>query len=821
MTSLSGAAKPQTGGDVAPPEMVTLTIDGVEISVPKGTLVIRAAELMGVQIPRFCDHPLLDPVGACRQCLVEIEGQRKPMASCTTPVADDMVVRTQLTSAAADKAQQGVMEMLLINHPLDCPMCDKGGECPLQNQAMSNGRADSRFTDVKRTFAKPINISSQVLLDRERCVLCARCTRFSYQIAGDPFIEMLERGALQQVGIYANEPFDSYFSGNTVQVCPVGALTSTAYRFRARPFDLVSSPSVCEHCASGCAQRSDHRRGKVMRRLAGDDPEVNEEWNCDKGRWAFTYATQPDRITTPLIRDADGALAPTSWSHALTVAAEGLASERGRVGVLVGGRMTWEDAYAYAKFARIALGGNDIDFRVRPHSAEEAEFLAARVAGRPITVSYSDLESAPVVLLVGFEPEDESPIVFLRLRKAALKHRVPVYAIAPFASRGLQKMSGRLLQTVPGAEAATLDGLADGEVGELLQQRGAVIMVGERLATVPGGLSAAARLADTTGARLAWVPRRAGERGALDAGALGGLLPGGRPLTDDTARSHVCTAWHVDDLPSSPGRDTDGILAAAADGTLGALVVGGVEPDDLADPDGALAALDAVGFIVSLELRPSAVTERADVVFPIAPTVEKSGTFINWEGRHRTFPATLQQGAMADLRVLDTLAEEMGVDLGLPTAEAARNELVELGPWEGERPADPHIAAVEALQPVPGEAVLTGWRMLLDCGRLQDGEPHLAGTARPPVVRLSLESAAEIGAADGDKVAVSTSRGSITLPLAVTEMPEHVVWLPLNSPGSAVHRELGVTAGSVVRIRAGDDAERSDAEERRKIEAGA
>ncbi|MBV9320578.1 MAG: NADH-quinone oxidoreductase subunit G [Mycobacterium sp.] len=821
MTSLSGAAKPQTGGDVAPPEMVTLTIDGVEISVPKGTLVIRAAELMGVQIPRFCDHPLLDPVGACRQCLVEIEGQRKPMASCTTPVADDMVVRTQLTSAAADKAQQGVMEMLLINHPLDCPMCDKGGECPLQNQAMSNGRADSRFTDVKRTFAKPINISSQVLLDRERCVLCARCTRFSYQIAGDPFIEMLERGALQQVGIYANEPFDSYFSGNTVQVCPVGALTSTAYRFRARPFDLVSSPSVCEHCASGCAQRSDHRRGKVMRRLAGDDPEVNEEWNCDKGRWAFTYATQPDRITTPLIRDADGALAPTSWSHALTVAAEGLASARGRVGVLVGGRMTWEDAYAYAKFARIALGSNDIDFRVRPHSAEEAEFLAARVAGRPITVSYSDLESAPVVLLVGFEPEDESPIVFLRLRKAALKHRVPVYAIAPFASRGLQKMSGRLLQTVPGAEAATLDGLADGEVGELLQQRGAVIMVGERLATVPGGLSAAARLADTTGARLAWVPRRAGERGALDAGALGGLLPGGRPLTDDTARSQVCTAWHVDDLPSSPGRDTDGILAAAADGTLGALVVGGVEPDDLADPDGALAALDAVGFIVSLELRPSAVTERADVVFPIAPTVEKSGTFINWEGRHRTFPATLQQGAMADLRVLDTLAEEMGVDLGLPTAEAARNELVELGPWEGERPADPHIAAVEALQPVPGEAVLTGWRMLLDCGRLQDGEPHLAGTARPPVVRLSLESAAEIGAADGDKVAVSTSRGSITLPLAVTEMPEHVVWLPLNSPDSAVHRELGVTAGSVVRIRAGDDAERSDAEERRKIEAGA
>ena len=241
-----------------------------------------------------------------------------------------MVVRTQFTSEAADKAQHGVMELLLINHPLDCPVCDKGGECPLQNQAMSNGRVETRFSDIKRTFPKPINLSSQVLLDRERCVLCARCTRFSEQIAGDPFISLLERGALQQVGIAPGEPFDSYFSGNTVQICPVGALTGTAYRFRARPFDLVSSPSVCEHCASGCAQRTDHRRGVVLRRLAGDDPEVNEEWNCDKGRWAFTYARVGDRITTPLVRDDDGALRPASWSEALAVAAAGLTTRPGR-----------------------------------------------------------------------------------------------------------------------------------------------------------------------------------------------------------------------------------------------------------------------------------------------------------------------------------------------------------------------------------------------------------------------------------------------------------------------------------------------------------
>jgi NADH-quinone oxidoreductase subunit G len=798
------AAKPQTGDGVSQPEMVTLTIDGAEISVPKGTLVIRAAELMGVQIPRFCDHPLLDPVGACRQCLVEVDGQRKPMASCTTVATDDMVVRTQLTSPVADKAQHGVMELLLINHPLDCPMCDKGGECPLQNQAMSNGRTDSRFTDVKRTFAKPINISSQVLLDRERCILCARCTRFSEQIAGDPFIDMQERGALQQVGIYANEPFDSYFSGNTVQICPVGALTGTAYRFRARPFDLVSSPSVCEHCASGCAQRTDHRRGEVLRRLAGDDPEVNEEWNCDKGRWAFNYATQPDVITTPLIRDAEGSLQPASWSHAMAAAVQGLEAARGRTGVLVGGRVTWEDAYAYSKFARITLDTNDIDFRARPHSAEEADFLAARVAGRPVTVSYSDLESAPVVLLVGFEPEDESPIVFLRLRKAARKHGLPVYAIAPFATRALKKVSGRLLKTVPGAEPTALDELATGEIGDLLATPGAVIMVGERLATVPGGLSAAARLSDATGARLAWVPRRAGERGALEAGALPGLLPGGRPVADDAARAQVAAAWHVDELPSAAGRDADGILAAAADGSLDALLVGGVEPGDFADPDAVLAALDAAGFVVSLELRHSAVTERADVVFPVAPTTQKSGAFVNWEGRYRGFtPAlrgTTQRAGQSDHQVLDALADEMGVYLGATTVEAAREELSGLGTWDGKHAAAPQVASPQPAEPAKGEAVLTGWRLLLDEGRLQDGEPYLAGTARKPVVRLSADTAAEIGAADGDDVTVSTSRGSITLPLTVTDMPDRVVWLPLNSPGSAVHRQLGVTIGSTVKI---------------------
>ncbi len=786
--------------DTPPVEMVSLTIDGHEISVPKGTLVIRAAELMGVQIPRFCDHPLLDPVGACRQCLVEVEGQRKPMASCTTTVMPDMVVHTQYSSEAADKAQRGVMELLLINHPLDCPICDKGGECPLQNQAMSNGRPETRFEDVKRTYPKPINISAQVLLDRERCVLCARCTRFSAQIAGDPFIELLERGALQQVGIAPGEPFQSYFSGNTVQICPVGALTGTAYRFRARPFDLVSSPSVCEHCASGCAQRTDHRRGKVLRRLAGDDPEVNEEWNCDKGRWAFTYATAGDRITTPLIRE-DGALRPASWSEALTVAGASLLAAGANTGVLVGGRCTVQDAYAYSKFARMVLGTNDIDFRARPHSGEEAEFLAARIAGQPMTLRYAELEKAPTVLLVGLEPEEESPIVFLRLRKAARKNGLQVLAVAPLASRGLTKMAGTLIPTVPGTESVALDALAS---DERLQRPGAVILVGERLATSPGALSAALRLSAATGARIGWIPRRAGERGALEVGALPNLLPGGRPVDDADARAQTAAAWNTSDLPATAGRDTGAILAAAGDGTLSALIVGGVEITDLPDPAAAVAALRATPFVVSFELRESEVTELADVVFPVAPAVEKGGAYLNWEGRIRPFEPALRTNAIPDLRVLHYLADEIGVDLGLTGPEAADTELARLGTWSGSRAAAPSAVPGPAPAPGPGQAVLASWRLLLDAGRLQDGEPYLAGTAVSPVARLSPATAAELGVTSDDPVTVSTDRGAITLPLAVTEMPDRVVWLPTNSPGSEIHRQLGVTAGAVVSIGRAD-----------------
>ena len=773
-------------------ELITVLIDGFEVSVPKGTLVIRAAEKLGIQIPRFCDHPLLDPVGACRQCLVDIEinGRAfpKPQASCTIPVEPNMIVKTQLTSPVAEKAQRGVMELLLVNHPLDCPVCDKGGECPLQNQAMSTGNGETRFEGVKRTFEKPVAISSQVLLDRERCVLCARCTRFSAQIASDPFITLNERGALQQVGIYENQPFESYFSGNTVQICPVGALTGAAYRFRARPFDLVSTPSACEHCASGCDMRTDVRRGKTLRRLAGDDASVNEEWNCDKGRWAFKYVTEVDRLTTPMVRGADGVLAPASWPEALAAAAAGLKGKR--AAVLVGGRATTEDAYGYSKFARIALGTNDIDFRARVSSDEERDFLGAKVVGSSAT--YRDIDVADHVVLVGFEPEEESPIVFLRINKQVRKRALKVSAVATKLSIGVEKLKAEFIKVAPGAESAAVSALS--LTGK------SVILVGERAAETVGLLSAVSALADKTGAKLAWIPRRAGERGALEAGAIGTLLPGGRPVADAAARVDIATVWGVPTIPANVGRTTSEIIDALGNSSLDAVVVGGVDPQDMPNSAAALAALSK-SFVVSLEIAHSAVTNVADVVLPVAAVTEKSGSFLNWEGRARAFDAAVADSLnRSDLRILSALADEMGESIMLGTVTQAAREISSLGKWDGARANFAAVSATGANKVSGNEALLTSWRRLLDLGTLQKGEANLAGTARKSVAVISPKRAESMGVKDGDILRVSNSHGSISLPALVEDIHDDAVWVPRNSFGTQTLISLNAVHGDVVSV---------------------
>jgi NADH-quinone oxidoreductase subunit G len=605
----------------------------------------------------------------------------------------------------------------------------------------------------------------------------------------------------------------------------VGALTSAAYRFRSRPFDLVSVPTTCEHCASGCALRTDVRRSTVMRRLAWDDPAVNAEWNCDKGRFAFPYL-QRDRLEVPMIRDA-GAQVEASWPLATRTAAAALAQAGPRTVVLTGGRLTLEDAYAYAKFARAVLGTDAIDFRHRASSAEEADLLRASVAGSGLGVTYADLDAAPTVLLVGFEAEEESPIVFLRLREA-VRRGTQVVTVAPFASPGAAKLAARVLAAAPGQEPGVLAALAQGRAGDApvdLAAAGSVILLGERAGQVPGLISAARDLAASTGARLAWVPRRAGERGALEAGALPGLLPWGRPLADPAARAQVAAAWGVeaDALPTEAGLDLAGFLAAVAQDQaeadahaaagadaeepparrIGAVVLAGVEAADAPDAAAFLAALRAVPFVLSLETRTTEVTALADVVLPVGVVTEKSGTFLDWEGRARPFGQVHREStAITDARALGLVARAMGRSLGSIEVADLRAELAGLGRWQGSRPPVAPVPAAGPATPAAGQALLATWRHLLDEGRLQAGEDALAGTARPAVARTSAATAAALGLVDGAPVTVASEHGAVTLPLVVTAMVDGVVWVPGNSAGSRVGVDLRVPAGTPVHVTA-------------------
>ncbi|HEV8649612.1 MAG TPA: NADH-quinone oxidoreductase subunit G, partial [Actinomycetes bacterium] len=661
------------------PSTVKVTIDGTELEVPPGTLVIRAAEQIGVVVPRFCDHRLLAPLGACRQCLVEIEGQRKPLTACTTTVTDGMVVKTQETSAVARAGQESNLEFLLINHPLDCPMCDKGGECPLQDQTLAHGPGETRFVETKRRYEKPIKISETVLLDRERCVLCARCTRFSNEVAGDPFIELFERGALEQVAIFEDEPYDSYFSGNVVQICPVGALTSPSYRFQARPFDLSSTEGVCNHCAAGCNLRIDSRRGQVTRQLARDNDEVNEAWNCDRGRYGFAWAQDPERVLVPSVNDG-GRLRTASWPEALRRAADGIRAARGKgIGVLVGGHLTDQDAYALQKLARVTLRTNNVDARAWPEG-EAGSAVAARVAGRS-GPTYADLEAAAAVVVVDLDPHEESPILFLRLRKAALRKGVPVVTVGPRAGRLAEFAT--VVPTLPGGEPEALAALGrrEGDAGRVVASargpggaagpgpgKGPVVVLAGWRAAASGALDAAARLADGLGARLAWVPRRAGDRGALDVGARPHLLPGGRGVADPAARAELAEAWGVSEgLPEAPGLDGPAMVRAAAAGELGVLLLAGVDlvrdygPRELAER-----AL-ANAFVVAIDHSVSDTTRHADVLLPGVVHAETEGTFTDWEGRvERQRPAVPVGGAAQPVwELADQLSVKLKADLGL------------------------------------------------------------------------------------------------------------------------------------------------------------
>ncbi len=797
---------PRPNGDT-----VTLTIDGKEVTVPTGTLIIRAAEQLGIEIPRFCDHPLLEPLGACRQCYIEIEGQRKLFTSCTTTVAPGMVVYTQNRSETAHGAQVANLEFLLLNHPLDCPICDRGGECPLQDQTMAFGPGESRYIEPKRVYEKPILLSPAVALDRERCVLCARCTRFCDEISGDRFIELYARGAGERVSIAAGEDFRSPFSGNTIQICPVGALTATSYRFVARPFDLSSADSVCSHCAAGCNVRVDLRRGEVVRVLARDNLEVNDAWLCDKGRFAYRFADAPDRLVTPLLRDRG--LEPVSFGESLSTVASWC--EGARVAFLSSGRLPDEDAYALSKLARTVVGTNDLDHRRAFHGGVAEELAAAS----PMTVTYRDVERASVIVLAGLDAEQELPILHLRIRKAA-RRGAKVFVVHPRRTR-LHDVAEHLLVR-PGQEASALarihdatgggDGLED-RIAAALAEAGdrAVLLAGTGLAEHPLAADVALALAGRHGARFTLLGRRANDRGALRAGVHPALLPGGRRVTDDAERAEVETVWGA--VPTAAGRSGMEILEAAAEREIDVLFLIGVDP--LRDvPDAALArrALQNARYKVVQSLELGALEPYADAFLPAAAPFEREGHVTTWEGRsQRIRPVRTPKGlSRPDWEILVALARAMGGDLGFETLEGLQEELGGLL-VPSERPRRATAWAGAGAPQWIEDLTLFSAPLLVDEGRLVEGATELKASLEDEAfAEVHPEDAAKHGIEDGGRVRLRTAAGEAVVAARVTEhVAQGSVFVPFNQPGLAANALLSgrFTAGVELQPVAADAAE--------------
>ena len=658
-----------------PDEAVKLTVNGFDVEARKGELVIDAAERAGVFIPRFCYHPRMKPVGMCRMCIVDIDTGRGPalQPSCMIPVADGMSVDTE--SPATKKAQDGVLEFLLINHPLDCPVCDRGGECPLQDNAYAYGPGESRFVEEKRHYAKPIPISDLVLLDRERCILCDRCTRFSNDVAGDPLISFLDRGGQTQVNTFPDHPFASYFSGNTVQLCPVGALLAKPYRFKARPWDLEKAESTCTTCSVGCRITEESSRNHVVRRQGVDLDPVNWGWLCDKGRFAWEAIESEGRLATPMCRQGES-LAPVGWGQALASAADALRVPADRIGVIGGARLSNESAYAWTKLAKGLIGTDNVDCQLGDGLPAEVVF------GLPRATIDDVCADGGTVLLLAPDIKEELPVLFLRLRDAVLEHGVKLVELAP-VDTSMTPLAADSIRYLPG-EA----GIAAAELGdhELLKVADHLTIVLGRPSLAEGESTivdaVAALLQAFPSAHVLTVLRRANVHGALDMGMAPGLLPGHVSL-DDAREWFADAGWNV---PSTRGLDTAAMLTAAAAGDLDTLVLLGADP--LADfPDHGLAAraLAGVKHVVAVDTHRNASVERATVVLPAAGQAEVDGTTTNIEGRVLTLAqkVTPPGTARADWQLAAELAYRLGGDLGIESVEGAWAEIERVAPSYG------------------------------------------------------------------------------------------------------------------------------------------
>jgi NADH-quinone oxidoreductase subunit G len=763
---------------------IQFTIDGREVRAPEGTMLVDAAKHGDVEIPYFCYEPKLgDPVGACRMCLVEIEGIPKLQTSCSTPVKDGMVVHTQ--TERVRHAQNAVVEFLLVNHPLDCPVCDKGGECPLQDITFGWGLGRSRVIEPKRHFVKPLALSPLIAIDRERCILCYRCVRFSQEVAEDYQLIFAERGADTFVSTYDGHPYVAPFSGNIIELCPVGALTSKPYRFRARPWDIEDAGGICTLCPSQCNVTFTVRDEKVMRVLARDangHPDVDDGWLCDKGRFAYQAIHVDERITAPLARDG-GELREVSWERALEVAA-GLARHRGRVATLVGGQATNEEGFLLQRLAREGLDSGHLDSRVEPFNAE----LTRALADPALQATVSDLEFAHTVLVFGCEPLDEAPIWDLRIRKGVRRRGVRL-VVATARPSALDANADRVIRLVPGDELESIGGLA-----EVLRQGGEEIVIvwserigpaaALRLLELAGELGLAAR----DGAGLLEIPLGANGRGLREAGVQWAAGPGYAQL-------------------DQPGLPASLMARGVVDGDITALHLFQTDPlREQPDAPGWERALHRAGLVVAhATVLTEGLREHADVVFPADSYAEKEGTIVHPDGRIQRLRTAIKRPGhvRAGWWTLAEIAKRCGLDLGVLTGPMAFKQLVDAVPFyggltleaiggRGVRWPEREQAREFPSSRVETGAVFRGPAQLLP----SDGALRL-GTYRPiwaaPEVEvspalhfavvhqqaeLSVEDARRLGVGNGDELIVSQNGTRLNATAAVrSSVPAGTVFL--------------------------------------------
>ena len=647
---------------------VTITIDGREVPAVEGEMLHDAARKGDVEIPYFCYEPKLgDPVGACRMCLVEIEGIPKLQTSCSTPVREGMVVHTR--TEQVKEAQNAVVEFLLVNHPLDCPVCDKGGECPLQDISYGWGPGRSRVIDEKRHFEKPIELSPLVAIDRERCILCYRCVRFSQEVSEDAQLQLIDRGDRTYVGTFDDRPYVAPFQGNITDICPVGALTNYTYRFRARPWDIEHAGSVCTICPSQCNVSFTVRDEKVKRVISRDNHDVDDGWLCDRGRYGFEMFDAPERITGPRLKGG----AEAAWEQAVAAVAEGLRGAGGKVAAIVGDASN-EEGFLLQRLLRDALGSNDLDSR--PSRGPQAAVLR-RLAEPNVSAKVRDIDEADAILVLGTDPLHSSPILDLRVRKASRRNGAKL-VVATERPTALDGGAEAIARYAPGQAAHFVSELATaiggdenvaGPVAETLREASKVVIIwGERVAREDGAAEALLRVAEATGmagaegAGLLELPDTTNARGLREAGCLPDAGPG---LAETAA-----------------GRSTEEIRQALIDGEVTHLVLFGADPlRDFPDTPAWEEALTACDFLVNFSMHENATTAKADVVLPLETHAEKDGTVTHPDGRlQRVRPSAGRPGYIQpNIVVLAELAKALGLDTGInsqPTAFAALADAV-------------------------------------------------------------------------------------------------------------------------------------------------